>query len=143
MHAESELTPAPKVCEMTISLESAILWGVIAVIVFAAINREWVRQRVKKENKDRELLAALQSVHVAMQTVASRTQDKTDMARDNHQAMLNEVHQIGVLVLDVERRLTRQVEETRDVLRDRHRASGTRIDISGNVNQAGGQISNE
>lgn len=105
----------------------------------ASYVREWNRQRTNEENKDRELLKAIQSVHNAMQTVCERVQSRVDVDRDHHHQMLGELREIGTLVLDVEKRLTNQVEETRRMIRPPRRdgQGHTRIDINGGQNNIG------
>lgn len=128
---------------MTITLEGAALacmGGVILLFMIgagaAAIMRERTRQRESKENKEKELLGAIQSVHSAMQVVCERVAGKSELERDKHIQMLGEIHEISKLVLDVEKRLTQQVEETRAIIRSHSKRDAVKVF---NTNADGGQ----
>lgn len=131
---------------MQITLEGATLYVVVvllvvivSILVVTAVVREWTRQRVNKENKDRELLGAIQSVHAAMTQICERVQSRAEIEKDNYVQVLSEFHEMSTLVLDVERRLAKQLEENRSLLRERH--DGTHIYNSqsdgGQTNQGG------
>ena len=152
--AESVSTLAQKAYEMTITLEwaaIACMCGVILLVLVggaaAAIARERNRQKENKDHKDKELIDTVHAVRMAMEIISDRVAGKSESDRDKHTQVLEEVKNIAKLVLDVEDRLTEQVKETRQLLmnprRDGHGRTGTRIDINGNVNQAGGQIKND
>lgn len=125
-----------------ISLESAALFVAIALLlavaltlVVIAIVRAWAIQQAKKADKDHALLGTIQSVHSAMQAVAERMNDKANMLKENHGQVIAEVHELGTLVLDVERRLRDEIVENRNVIREGRR-EGTKIY---NTNADGGQ----
>lgn len=113
----------------------ALLLAVALTLIVVAIVREWIRQRAKKDDKDQALLGAIQSVHAAMQVVAERMNDKGNMIKENHAQVINEVHELGTLVLDIERRLRDEIVENRNVIREGRR-EGTKIY---NTNADGGQ----
>lgn len=137
---------------MTVTSEGAALYVLIVILIFivgilvtGAIVREWIRQRVSKENKDRELLGAIQSVHTAMQTICERVQNRVDVEKDNHIQLLSELHEVSKLVLDVEYRITKQVEETRSLIRNPRR-DGTKIyntQAEGGQTNQGGNVHGE
>ena len=99
----------------------ALLLAIAATLVVVAIVRAWIKQRVQKENKDHALLGAIQSVHAAMQVVAERMNDKAGMLKENHEKVIIKVHELGELVLHVERRLRDEIVENRDVIREGRR----------------------
>ena len=132
---------------MTVTSEGAALYVLIVILIFivgilvtGAIVREW-----SKENKDRELLGAIQSVHTAMQTICERVQNRVDVEKDNHIQLLSELHEVSKLVLDVEYRITKQVEETRSLIRNPRR-DGTKIyntQAEGGQTNQGGNVHGE
>lgn len=131
---------------MTITLGGAALYVVIVILIFVvgilvtgAIVREWIRQRVKKEEKDKELIRAIKSVQFAMQAVCRRVNDKAGIAKENHVQVMAGMHEIAELVektiSTAESRLTVQIQETRQVFQSPRR-DGTKIY---NTNADGGQ----
>jgi len=132
---------------MTVTSEGAALYVLIVVLIFIVgiLVTGAIVQRVSKENKDRELLGAIQSVHTAMQTICERVQNRVDVEKDNHIQLLSELHEVSKLVLDVEYRITKQVEETRSLIRNPRR-DGTKIyntQAEGGQTNQGGNVHGE
>lgn len=120
-----------------ISLESALLIGIIVIIFVFAIARTMIRQHEAKAAKDGAVIDTVKAMLATMTTISNSLSDHKALTKEQHSTLLAEVHELGTLTLDVEKRLTDQDKETRETIRQLKRnGGGAKIY---NTNADGGQ----
>lgn len=125
---------------LMISLESALLIGILSLIIFGSIARQIIRQQQAKAAKDGAVIDTVRSMLMTMTQISNSLNDHKTLSKEQHSALVSKVHDLGELTLDVEKRLTDQDKETRETIRELTRGgksrTGTKIY---NTNADGGQ----